>query len=95
MDGEMSSISVPNDANWPTGGGTGTVNLAPSVVVSAAPLGNNAYRITATGSDSDGTVAGYEYWNGTTLVASGAALTSIQLTVTQNSTVTVRVTDNL
>lgn len=70
MDAEMSTISVPNDANWPTGGGTGTVNVAPTVTVSATPLGNNSYQIAATGSDSDGTIAGYEYWNGSTLVAS-------------------------
>ena len=96
MNGGMTSIGVVDDSNLSSGGGTGsgTTNLVPTVIASAKLVSTNMYQITSTGSDIDGNIAMYEYLNGTTLITSGPTLQSIQLAVTQNTTLTVRVKDN-
>lgn len=83
---------MANDVDWGT---SVPQNQPPSVSVNAVSVGTNSYRIDTSASDVDGTVTRYEYWNGSTLLASGSDLASYSLTVTQNTTVTVRVYDDM
>lgn len=70
------------------------MNIAPTVVVTSSKTGTNSYVVSASGSDRDGTITNYSYYNGSALLASGAGLKTLSITVTQNTTITVKVTDN-
>lgn len=104
----MSSLGIPADSDAGSGttdpgtgsgstgsGSTGTppANQAPTVTVSAAKTGTNAYLVTATASDADGKIVRYEFYKGSVLAQSGSS-SSYALAVTANTTVTVQVFDD-
>lgn len=78
-----------------TGTGTTTppANLPPTLSVGYSRLAANTYLVTAMASDADGTVVRYEFKNNGTLVSSGMTA-SVQIVITQNSTISVAAFDN-
>lgn len=104
----MTALGVSNDAligsgstgsgstgsgSTGSGGSVPTANLPPTLSVAASKIATNTYLVSATASDADGRIVRYEYFNGTSLIASGS-MTSVQVTVAANATVTVKVTDD-
>ncbi|MEF2175655.1 MAG: hypothetical protein V3575_04230, partial [Candidatus Absconditabacteria bacterium] len=69
-------------------------NSLPKLRISSSKISTGKYKIYSRSSDNDGTIVKYEYFVNGSLKGSGQTLTSYIVTISGNSTVKVRVTDN-